>query len=115
MFLAVAEAYFVDQCRREDVCIADGYPVYIPLLCAVAIAAAIGDPSKRRGHVLRVVNVAVASEHLVLFIEMLVDADVERSLSCGIDGRGLVVVFHPGYVLCRKELEKLDGIGVQTA
>ena len=64
---------------------------------------------------LRVVNVAVAPEHLVMLVEMLVDAHIECSLTGGIERGRLIVVFHAAQVLRRKELQKLNGIGVQTA
>ena len=115
MLLAIPEAHLVDKGRGKDVGVADCDAVYIPFLCAVAVAAAVGDSPEGRGHMLRVVNVAVAPEHLVMLIEMLVDAYIECSLTEGIDRSGLIVVFHAGQVLRRKELEKLNGIGVQTA
>src|ERR1700722_9232643 len=114
MFLAIAEAYFVDQCRREDMSVANGHAVYIPLLGAIAVGATIGDSFKRRRYLLRIVDVAVAPEHLVLLVEMLVDAHVKSTLNGGIDRGRLIVVFHPAQVWRGKELENLDGVGIQT-
>ena len=99
VFLAIPEAHLVDKVGREDVSVADCDAVHIPFLRAVAIAAAIGDSGKWRGHLLRIVNLAVASEHLVLFVEMLVDAHIKGILHGGIDRGGLIVVFHPAQVL----------------
>ncbi len=51
---------------------------------------------------LRIVDLAVAPEHLVLFVEMLVDAHIEGILAGGIDFGGLVVVLHPAQVCARE-------------
>ena len=114
VFLPVAKTHFVDQGGSKDVGIAHRHAIHVQFLRAVAVSAAIGDTGKRRGHQLRIVNLAVAPEDLVMIVEMLVDAYVEGVLAGGVDRRGLVVVLDAAQVLRWKELEKLDGVRIEA-
>src|SRR5580693_262586 len=108
----------VDQRRREGVCVAQSALLCESGLVTLLESAAIRDTAEDTGDELRVVHQAKTIEQLVLFVEVDVQASIERVAMFEERWRiGEVGKQRANRIRCRErvQVQQLDCIGIQAS